>query len=131
MKLKLLIFTVLITCFSYSQVQNVTFSVTPSAFNEDDEITITVPNLNPTSVWGVSDIYLWAWSLDSNGNNSIDSPTNGDWTNSDETQKLTNNGDGTYSISFTPAIFYNRTSIGSIGFLVKAKDVFNLLIILI
>lgn len=122
MQKKLLLFLILITGFSYSQVQNVTFVVSPSPFNEDDQITITVSNLDPVGAWGVSDVYLWAWSLDLNGSNSIDSPTNGTWSDSNETQKLTNNGDGTYSIALTPTTFYNRTGIGSIGFLVKAKD---------
>lgn len=98
-----------------------TFSASPSTFNEDEQITITVSNVNPAS-WGVTDIYLWAWSFDTNDENIMDSPTNGSWTNSNEAQKLTNNGDGTYSISFTPTTFYNRTGIGRIGMLVKAKD---------
>ena len=104
-----------------SQVQNVTFSINPSTFNENEQITINVTNIN-TSTWGVSDIYLWTWSLDKNGLNSMDSPTNGSWTNSNEAQKLTNNGNGTYSITFTPTTLYNRTEIGSIGMLVKAKN---------
>ncbi len=104
-----------------AQQQNVTFSVSPSAFNEDEQITVTVSNIN-LATWGVTDIYFWAWSFDSNDENIMDSPTNGSWTNSNEAQKLTNNGDGTYSISFTPTTFYNRTGIGRIGMLVKAKD---------
>ncbi|QNM86736.1 T9SS type A sorting domain-containing protein [Polaribacter pectinis] len=110
-----------ISYLGFSQVQNVTFSVSPSAFEETDAITITVSNVTPAS-WGVSDIYLWAWSYDENDLNSMDSPTNGSWTNSNEAQKLTNNGNGTYSITFTPTSFYNRTNIGSIGMLVKAKN---------
>ncbi len=121
MKKTLLFFLLLLSSFSYAQVQNVTFTVTPPTFNEDDPITITVSNVNPAA-WGVTDIYLWAWSFDLNDANSMDSPTNGTWNNSNEAQKLTNNGNGTYSISFTPTTFYNRTGIGSIGFLVKAKD---------
>ena len=102
-------------------MQNATFAVSPSTFDETDEITITVSNVNPAT-WGVSDIYLWTWSFDSNFENIADSPTNGSWTNSNEAQKLTNNGNGTYSISFTPTTLYNRTGIGRIGFLVKAKN---------
>lgn len=117
----LLLFLVLQNIFGYAQQQNVTFTISPPTFNEDDQITITVSNVNP-GAWGVSDIYLWAWSFDLNDANSMDSPTNGTWTNSNEAQKLTNNGNGTYSITFTPTTFYNRTGIGSIGFLVKAKD---------
>ena len=82
-------------------------------------ITITASDFSP-GVWGVTDVYLWAWSTASGV--EADAPNNGEWTNSDEAQKLTNNGDGTYSISFVPKDFYERTGLESIGFLVKAKD---------
>ena len=119
---KIVLFLILCIHVSlFAQQQNVTFSVSPTTFNEDEEITITVTNVNPAT-WGVTDIYLWAWSFDTNDENIMDSPTNGTWTNSNEAQKLTNNGDGSYSISFTPTSFYNRTGIGRIGMLVKAKD---------
>ncbi|WP_299709258.1 alpha-amylase family glycosyl hydrolase [uncultured Tenacibaculum sp.] len=119
---KIVLFLILCIHLSlFAQQQNVTFSVSPNTFNEDEEITITVTNVNPAT-WGVTDIYLWAWSFDANDTNIMDSPTNGAWTNSNEAQKLTNNGDGSYSISFTPTTFYNRTDIGRIGMLVKAKD---------
>ncbi|MFY7671745.1 alpha-amylase family glycosyl hydrolase [Tenacibaculum sp. MEBiC06402] len=121
MKKFFLLLTFLMNLTFFAQQQNVTFSVNPSTFNEDEEITVTVSNVNPTA-WGVTDIYLWAWSFDSNDANIMDSPTNGSWTNSNEAQKLTNNGDGTYSFTFTPTTFYNRTGIGRIGMLVKAKD---------
>ncbi|PQJ81519.1 alpha-amylase family glycosyl hydrolase [Polaribacter glomeratus] len=110
-----------ITSFGFSQVQNVTFNVSPATFEETNTITITVSNVT-TASWGVSDIYLWAWSYDENDINSIDSPTNGTWTNSNETQKLINNGNGTFSITFKPTSLYNRTNIGSIGMLIKAKN---------
>ena len=102
-----------------SQVQNVTFEVSPDPFSEDETITITASDVNP-SAWGVTDIYLWAWS--SAGGIEQDAPNNGEWTNSDEAHKLTNNGNGTYSISFVPSQFYGRTDLETIGFLVKAKD---------
>ena len=111
-----------ITSLAFSQTQeSVVFSASPATFNESDAVTITVSNVNP-SAWGVSDIYLWSWSYDINDLNSQDSPTNGSWTNSDEAQKLTNNNDGTFSITITPTNFYNRTGIGSIGMLIKAKN---------
>ena len=121
MKKNIYILFLFISSIVFSQVQNATFVVSPSTFDETDEITITVSNVNPAT-WGVSDIYLWAWSFDSNFENIADSPTNGSWTNSNEAQKLTNNGNGTYSISFTPTTLYNKTGIGRIGFLVKAKN---------
>jgi glycosidase len=115
------LFLLCITSLGFSQVQNVTFNISPATFEETNTITITVSNVT-TASWGVSDIYLWAWSYDENDINSIDSPTNGTWTNSNEAQKLTNNGNGSFSITFKPTTFYNRTNIGSIGMLIKAKN---------
>ena len=109
---------------SYSQQQNATFDVQPSAFNETDEITITVSDID-LNQWGVSELYLWAWYYDLNDNFVGNSPNNGDWTdssNSPAPQIFTNNGDGTYSITFIPTTFYGTTGIGRIGMLAKAQD---------
>ncbi len=103
----------------FAQQQTVTFDINPATFDEDEMITITASDFSP-AVWGVSDVYLWAWSTASGVEQ--DAPNNGEWTNSDEAQKLTNNGNGTYSISFVPKDFYERTGLESIGFLVKAKN---------
>lgn len=111
----------LATTSVFSQRQTATFTITPTAFGENEPITITVSNVDPVA-WGVEDLYLWAWSLDANGENSQDSPTNGTWTNSNEVQKLTDNGDGTFGYQLTPTTFFNRTNIGEIGILVKAKN---------
>ncbi|MDT0558936.1 alpha-amylase family glycosyl hydrolase [Ichthyenterobacterium sp. W332] len=114
----------LVFMFSFyigAQVQNGTFTINPPAFDEDEEITITVSGVDP-SIWGTTDVYLWAWYFDSNGNFADNSPTNGEWTNSSETQIMTNNGDGTFSYTLTPTLFYGDTGISQIGMLVKAKD---------
>ena len=113
------LFFLFCTLFLQAQVQNVTFEVSPDPFAEDQTITITASDVNP-SLWGVTDIYLWAWSS-ANGVEE-DAPNNGTWDNSDASKKLTNNGNGTYSISFVPSQFYGRTNLETIGFLVKAKD---------
>lgn len=110
--------------FSFSlnllaQVQNVTFEIQPDPFDEDEMITITASNIDP-GIWGVTDIYLWAWS--SVDGVQQDAPNNGTWSNSNEAHKLTDNGNGTYSISFVPKDFYGRTNLETIGFLVKAKN---------
>ena len=118
---KILLFLLFLGNWCFAQQQNATFQITPAVFGEDDEITITVSNID-LSTWGVADIYLWAWSYDLNDENSQDSPTNGSWTNSDESQRFTNNGDGTYSFTMTPSTLYQRTGIGRIGMLVKAKN---------
>ena len=125
MKKTILLF-LLLTNIIFSQEQTGTFTVSPSTFEENEEITITVSGVVP-AIWGVTDVYLWAWSfnqsdLDQTPANAVDSPTNGSWTNSNEAQKMTNNGNGTYSFTFTPSTFYDRTGIKRIGMLVKAKN---------
>ena len=124
MKRLLLIVGLLYGFTCLAQVQNATFSFNPSAFNEDEPVTITVSGVDPT-IWNAGEpdnIYLWAWYFDLNGNFAGDSPTNGDWTDSNESQILTNNGNGTYSITLTPTDFYGTTGISQMGMLVKAKD---------
>lgn len=115
-------------CFGMvsAQTQTVTYSINPPAFEEGTSITVTI---NGSSVneatWGVvgNALYLWAWSYDTNDANSMDCPTNGTWTSSNEANKLTyNSGSDTYTMTFVPTTFYNRTGIGRIGFLVKAKN---------
>ncbi|MFC4723278.1 alpha-amylase family glycosyl hydrolase [Geojedonia litorea] len=122
----LLLILVLFTSFAYAQQQTVTYSVSPSVFEETDNITLTFngSSINE-STWGVSGnaLYLWSWSYDLNLSNLQDCPTNGTWANSNEANKLTYNaGNDTYTISFVPTTFYSRTGIGRIGFLIKAKD---------
>ena len=110
----------------FAQQQNVTYSVTPASFEENQSITITINgNSVNEATWGITGnaLYLWAWSFDTNDTNIQDCPTNGAWTNSSETNRLTYNaGNDTYSITFVPTTFYSRTGIGRIGFLVKAKN---------
>ena len=100
-----------------------TVSLSPNPFDENEEITVTVSNFNPQTEWGVSDLYLWAWYFDGNGDFAGNpSATGTDFNNSPETARFTNNGDGTYSYSFTPTVFYNDTNISRIGLLVKSQD---------
>lgn len=105
----------------WAQQQNATLTVVPTPFEENQQITVTFSGINPAT-WGVTDVYLWAWSFDLNDTNSLDSPTNGVWTNSNEAQKMTANGDGTFSFTFVPTTLHERTGIGRLGFLAKAKD---------
>ena len=124
---KLFLFLVFSTFVAQAQLQTITPTVTPNPFEANQQITITVQGSQINeSTWGVTGnaLYLWAWRLDANGNYVADCPTNGAWTASSETNRLTyNSGSDTYTISFVPLTFYgNPASIGKIGFLVKAKD---------
>ncbi|TDQ33262.1 alpha-amylase family glycosyl hydrolase [Zeaxanthinibacter enoshimensis] len=100
-----------------------TITLDPPVFSENTEITVTVSDFDPMAEWGVNDLYLWAWYFDSAGNFAGNAQATGiDFGNSPESAKFTDNGDGTYSYTFTPAIFYNDTGISRIGLLVKSKD---------
>lgn len=124
MKQIILLFLLSITVSA--QQQTVSYNINPATFEETTSITITI---NGTSVnesaWGVTGnaLYLWAWSYDINDANIVDCPSNGLWTSSSESNRFTYNaGSDTYTKTITPNAFYNRSAIGRIGFLVKAKD---------
>ena len=120
------LFSFLSFFFTVAQTQLVEYDINPCTFQEGDNITITFEGSSINeSTWGVAGnaLYLWAWSFDTNDENTQDCPTNGTWTSSSETNRLTyNSGSDTYSISFVPTTFYDRTGLGRIGFLIKAKD---------
>ncbi|MFC7775234.1 alpha-amylase family glycosyl hydrolase [Flavobacterium sp. GCM10027622] len=115
-----------ISIAAWSQQQTVSYSITPSTFEENQSITVTFQGSSINEgTWGVvgNALYLWAWSYDLNDANSLDCPTNGTWTSSNEANRLTyNSGNDTYTITLTPNTFYSRTGIGRIGFLIKAKN---------
>lgn len=114
-----LILSFIVFC-NYAQTQTGTFTTNPEFFEADQQVTITVEGVNP-NLWSTSDLYLWMWFTDSNGLET-DSPANGQWSNSDEAQKMTNNGDGSFSYTFTPSTLFNSTDISEIGVLAKAKN---------
>ncbi len=126
MKKKLLLLFLFVGLVGAAQQQTVTYSVSPSPFEEDESVTLSFDGTSINeALWGVTDnaLYLWSWSYDLNDANQQDCPTNGSWTNSDEANRLTyDGGTDTYSITFVPQTFYARTGIGRIGFLIKAKD---------
>ncbi|WP_027386914.1 alpha-amylase family glycosyl hydrolase [Chryseobacterium gregarium] len=103
----------------------ITYTITPNPFNETDAITLTVPgSLIDEAAWGISTnaVYIWSWSFDVNYQNSQDCPTNGSWNSSNEANRLNyNSATDTYSLTFTPTVFYARTGIGRFGFLLKDK----------
>jgi glycosidase len=109
-----------------AQVQDFFFDISPCTFQEDQSMTITIDGASVNeALWNITDnaLYLWAWSFDSNDQNIQDSPSNGAWTNSSEDNRFSyNSSSDTYTFSFTPTTFYNRTNIGRIGFLIKAKS---------
>jgi 1,4-alpha-glucan branching enzyme len=126
MKKTILFILFFLSIVATAQQQSISYTVSPATFEETTSITITV---NGSSVnegtWGVTGnaLYMWTWSFDINDANSIDCPTNGTWTASNEANRFVyNSTTDTYTKTFTPNVFYNRNGIGRIGFLVKAKD---------
>lgn len=100
-----------------------TFTFDPASFNEDEEVTLTVSNFNPLTQWGVSDIYIWAWHFDANGNQINNPPAVGnDFGNSPESAKFTRLNETTFAYTFTPTDFFNNTGISRIGYLIKSQD---------
>ncbi len=128
MKKTLLSIFLLVSMVSFAQLaQTVTYSISPSTFEETASITITIngSSVNETA-WGINAthaLYLWSWSYNVNDTGQIDSPSNGTWTVSNEASKFTYNaGNDTYTKTITPSVYFARNGIGRIGFLVKAKD---------
>ncbi|WP_431156689.1 alpha-amylase family glycosyl hydrolase [Winogradskyella poriferorum] len=120
--LHFLISFLLISGFQFISAQ--TFTWNPQFFNEDESVTLTVSNFDPNAQWGESDIYLWAWHIDTNGTQFNNPTATGtDFGNSPETAKFTNNGDGTYTYDFgLPTDFFDNTGIARIGYLIKSQD---------
>lgn len=126
MKKTLLSFFLLLSGMLFAQQQTVTYSVSPTTFEETTSITITI---NGSSVneatWGVSDhaLYMWAWAFDTNDTTQKGTPNNGAWEASSDASKFTyNSASDTYTKTITPTTYYNTTAIGRIGFLIKAKN---------
>ena len=116
-----LIALLITSTLGFSQVQEATLTLNPEKFNEDESVTLTFGGIDASS-WSSTDLYLWAWYY-KNGSTTAqsDSPNNGTWNSSSELQKLTNNGDGTYSITLTPTTFFNDTNITRVGVLSNPK----------
>ena len=106
-----------------AQIQsNVTWSVSPSSFNENEKINITVSGLD-LSKWSTDEAYLWAWFFDSNDvevNSNIN--WNGEWSNSKDSMKMTKNNNGSFSLEFIPTELFQYDGIGKIGVLAKSKN---------
>ena len=107
-----------------AQEQQASLSIDKPEFSVNDEVTITISDIDPT-LWNTgqpNNIYIWAWYFDLNGTQAGDSPTNGSWNDSNALQQLTNNGNGTYGFTFTPNSLFGTTNISKIGLLIKADS---------
>ncbi|WP_163391927.1 alpha-amylase family glycosyl hydrolase [Flavobacterium limi] len=127
MKRSLQLIFLLMSSVIFAQQQTVTYSVSPTTFEETTAITITIAgsSINETA-WGIAathELYLWAWAFDTNDTAAKGTPNNGSWTASSAASAFTYNaGTDTYTKTLTPSTYYNATGIGRIGFLIKTKD---------
>ena len=106
--MKKIILLFLWVSLGYAQQQIVTSSVTPSTFEETDQITITIngSSINEAT-WGVFDnsLYMWAWAFDLNDITPKGTPLNGTWESSNEASEFTYNaGSDTYTKTITPIL---------------------------
>jgi len=110
----------------FAQQQTVVYEIDPCTFSENETVTLTFDGASiDESAWGITNnqLFIWAWSFDTNDQNIQDCPTNGQWTNSNNANMLSyNSSSDEYSINIVPTTFYGRTGIGRIGFLIKAQD---------
>ncbi len=114
---KIILLTLVLSILKIGIAQNIT--VSPTTFNENDEITITLTGVT----WNPSDVYLWAWYFDINDNFVGNSPVTGNnFDSSPAAAQFTNQGAGVYTYTFTPSTFYNATGIGRIGIIGKSQD---------
>ncbi len=100
--------------FEFSDPQ-ITFS--PEGVNADKEVVMTV-NLSKTDYPG-GEVYLWLWD-------PAPPSENGEWSDSNEALKLTNEGKGIYTFTFSPSIaeYYGlpASELHSFSFLIKTDD---------
>jgi glycosidase len=106
-----------ISTTTFAQVTSAVATVSPTLFEENQNITITFTLTTPIT----GDLYLWAWAQDANGAN-IGTPNNGSWTASSAASKLSQNGSKTYVYTLKPSVYYNTTGISKIGFLAKTLN---------
>ncbi|MDR3272555.1 MAG: T9SS type A sorting domain-containing protein [Flavobacteriaceae bacterium] len=124
---------VLSSCFFSAQTKNLqtnavittvpTVSVSPTPFQENQSITLTFSNVNTTQL-GSTNLYLWTWAQDFNGNNipntTQPTTTDGAWaSNSVAAVKLTQTGSNSFIFTLTPTTFFGVANIGKIGMLIR------------
>ena len=125
---KFLSLFLLIPCFVFSQLQTVTYTISPTpTFEGTNALTITVngSSINETT-WSVTNnqLYAWVWALNT-ANANIPFGGNGVWSNSNNSQLMNYNAvTDTYSFTYSPSVFnfFGSTEVAKVGFLIKAKN---------
>ncbi len=99
----------------------VTFS--PPVFTAEDEVTLTV-DVTGTAMAGQTEAYIWSFSNTQGVGPARDGTTNGSWTNSNASGKMTAAGTNKWSFKFVGTALFGLTpaELKDFGFLAKSKD---------
>lgn len=103
--MKKILFILLTLCNTF--YANAQVTITPSSFNVNDQITITVSTASQTcNLIGTtpSKVYMHAGIGDDN--NAFGFSVIGNWGQDDNVGLMTNNGNGTWSITLTPSVYF-------------------------
>lgn len=122
MKIIYSLITLFLLMFGLDANAQVTFS--PAVFTAEDEITLTV-DVTATPMAGQAEAYIWSFSNPTSGSGpQRDGTSNGSWTNSNASGKMTSAGTDKWSYKFTGTILFGLTpaELKEFGFLVKSKD---------
>jgi len=121
-KLILSIIFILSAAFAFAQ-SNPSFS--PATFTAEDEVTITL-DVTGTPLAGQDDVYIWIFS---NSDLPAEIPkkdglTNGQWTSSSESAKMTKIASNKFTFKFTGTTIFGQSpgELIHFGFLAKTKD---------
>ena len=93
----------LFTMAAFSQV-----TIAPSVFNVDQSITITVSFASPTcNQMGTNPAKVYMHAGIGDDTNAFGFSVVGNWGQDDGVGLMTNNGNGTWSITLTPSVYFN------------------------
>ncbi len=117
----------LLSASLFAQKVSIDPTIEPEEFKADEEITITY-DVTGTDLEGLESAWIWTWIK---ANPDIDAPSNINPASSDPSKtdvakftKTIADGKTTFSITFTPTVFFNRSSgeINEMGMLLKGND---------
>jgi len=121
-KLSLLLMLTAFSFVIYSQTAQLPVTVTPTTATSADEITLTLDanvSCPADTLLGFSSILMHSgYTIDAGGWQNVVDAMSGDTANTGHdgtSTELTSNGDGTFSITFTPDLFYDTTGITAIN----------------
>jgi glycosidase len=107
-----------------TEIQSEDITITPFPFGINDEITITIKSNNSCNSLGNEIMYVHS-GVGTNANAWI--YTQGNWGEDDGIGKMTNNGNGTHSITITPKTYFSiptseESSIEQMGMVFRNAD---------